>query len=158
MAAMRVSRSAASPLCARRRHRRLLQTIRGRPPPPAPHYLTSRRRQGLPLAGLPSCRPSRPRPSEWLVSSFTVSARMGWEGQKPLRLQHPTCPQRTSRMTPPDRPPPAPSDWPRLRRPSQHPPLVGEQETRTPELSSAKKKTFRVDYNPTGAPHTEIMA
>ena len=58
----------------------------------------------------------------------------------------------------PDRPPPAPSDWPGWRRPSLHPPLAGERETRTHRLWPACKKTFRVDYNPMGALHTESRA
>ena len=34
-------------------------------------------------------------------------------------------------------------------------PLAGERETRIPELWPADMKTFRVGYNPMGAPHTE---
>ena len=80
---------------------------------------------------------------------------MGEEGQRPLSLQRPTHPQWTSRTTPLDPPPPAPSDRPRQQRSSQHPPLAGEQGISTPTLSRAKNKKFRVYYNPTGAPHME---
>ena len=127
------------------------------PPPSALHFLTSKRRQGPPWAGLPSCRPWRPRPYGWPVSTFVILARMGWKGQWPLRLQCPIRLQRTSRTMLPDRLPPAPSDWPGRWHSSQHPPLARERATSTPEVWPAKKKTFRVDYNPTGALHTESM-
>jgi len=58
----------------------------------------------------------------------------------------------------PDRPPPAPSDWPGRQCPSLHAPLAGERDTRILKLWPAKMKTFRVDYNPMGALHMESRA